>query len=60
MNGFVISEGTAIRLADIIAVGLDENKKPVAILDIGLQMEISNSMYRKIMAAIWNSRERSF
>ncbi len=60
MNGFVISNGTAIRLADIIAVHTDGEGRNIVFLTDGLWIEITGIMYKKILTVIWNSRERSF
>jgi len=60
MNGFVISNGTAIRLADIIAVHTDDQGRNIVFLTDGLWIEITETMYKKILTVIWNSRERSF
>ena len=60
MNGFVISDGTAIRLADIIAVHTDGQGRNIVFLTNGLWIEITEKTYRKILTVIWNSRERSF
>ena len=54
MKQFVISEGTAIRLSNIIAVVTDEDGRHTAFLDTGLWIEIPQDMYRKIMAVLWN------
>lgn len=55
MKQFVINEGTAIRLSNIIAVVTDEDERHIAFLDTGLWIEIPHNMFRKIMAVIWNS-----
>ena len=52
MNRFLISDGTLIRLSDIIAVHIDERGRYIVFLEAGLWIEVSYNMYRRILDAI--------
>ena len=52
MNRFVISDGTAVRLSDIIAVHIDKEGKCLVFLKAGLWIEVSYNMYRRLLDTI--------
>lgn len=55
MNRFVTNDGIAIRLSSIIAILPDGKDTYLAFLENGLMIEISRSMYRKLLITIEHS-----
>ena len=55
MNRFVINDGIAIRLSSVIAILPDGKDTYLAYLENGFEIEISRSMYRKLLTTIEHS-----
>ena len=55
MKQFVTNGDVAIKISEISALHADGNGEYIVFLKDGLWIKVSYCMYRKIMAAIWNS-----
>lgn len=52
MSQFVISDGTAVRLSEIIAVHMDGKGRCIVFLKAGLWIEVSYNMYRRLLSTV--------
>lgn len=60
MNGFVISNGTAIRLADIIAVHTDGQGRNIVFLTNGLWIELRKTCTERYWLSSGTAGEGAF